>query len=366
LDKFRLRLSDFIGIILPGIIFLLNIYLIFKDELNIYTSTIFSQNSTIKEVGLFFVLIVISYVIGSAFRIFKTILPDYFSRKMRTLVIKVIIVFFKISGKSELVKNYSGLVRRYKEPFPYYIWYKEGYLNCMPTSIKSIFEKHINEMYQNVTVSGTDLSSNKKRLYFGKDKHKSNNHENEKALFQYSYKYHRFINFCKIEVFNYSSLLSEEILFAEGLSRMFCGMVFATFFSILLAISIIVIPIGIGSIDNSIPAKIFIQKKTTENVLPGKNEKASIIIDATISFDTSLINKSETKGISPNNQLHYILIINFVCFLIFLWGVHHLRFNEAVTIFEAYAVVKSNDYYSPLDKLFIKRNIRSPRHYRFK
>jgi hypothetical protein len=173
-------------------------------------------------------------------------------------------------------KQYK-IIECFKEPFPYFSWIKNDYLKSIPGTISKIFDEHIREFGLNIGI--INESTQKQEVS------KINPSKTEMLKYLAYNRRLRLLNYCKLEVFNSSISLSEEILFAEGISRMTCGLVYATLFSILLVLF-----------------KAFFN--------------------------------------SFNQPLFWI---NLILFSVFVWGVNPLRFKEAVTIFQSYAIIKINN-----------------------
>jgi hypothetical protein len=83
MERFRLRVGDVVGIILPGIVLLLNICIIIPEITNIFPTIASKPQFLLNDVGLFFMFLVMSYIIGSALRIFTTTFPDILSRRIK-------------------------------------------------------------------------------------------------------------------------------------------------------------------------------------------------------------------------------------------------------------------------------------------
>jgi hypothetical protein len=290
LDHFRLRIGEVIGYMLPGMAFLINIWILFIRNGNIFFYDKPGVNFSINEVGIIVVFIILSYIIGAILRIFTTDIPGKLSAGMRIIYKSIKILYIKSRMNNSLNKKqmekYKSLkiiyerqieIRDYyHQPFPFVLWFRDDYLKSLPKEINKIYDELFTELGLKNEQSGANndsvnVSSKKAKDIFDIRTSGFNN-------------FTRFFNYLKLQVINSSSQLGEEILFAEGLSRMTCGMVYSGFYSILI-----------------------------------------ISIYAIVSY-------------ASFNPAH--LFINIIICLIFLWGVHHIRFKEVTTVYEAYAIIK--------------------------
>jgi len=232
MSRFQIRGGDFIGIIIPGIILLFNIYLLFYHNIESSLHSVLGITPMyLKEDILSFLIItIVAYIIGIMLRVLNPNFPDRISAIMR--------IIFKYKDP------HKGL----RESFPYFIWFINSALHSIP----------INKKGFNHFVSYSDLTINHK-IY---------------------------VNYCKLFVMNKSEALGQEVLFAEGLSRMVCGISYSTLISLLLII--------VALFSNSV---------------------------------SSLIN------------IYVLLVTNVIMFIAITWGVRQLRVKEITTILLSYALL---------------------------
>ncbi|MBN2546579.1 MAG: hypothetical protein JXB50_12335 [Spirochaetes bacterium] len=144
MDKFKIRGGDFIGLIVPGIYLMMNIVLLFTN--NISNISDFFKESHIKEdIGIFFLFLVSSYIIGCALRLLSTDFPDRLSAQLRIYYKKIINILKKIflnKNKND-IKNSS--LKGLKEKFPYFEWYLDTCLTGLSNSAKKFFLSIYNE-----------------------------------------------------------------------------------------------------------------------------------------------------------------------------------------------------------------------------
>ena len=141
--------------------------------------------------------------------------------------------------------------------------------------------------------------------FYIKGKLNSKKFDDENSEYPMDFSPKDFLNYCKLTVINKSPLLGEEILFAEGLSRMFSGSFYAFMYSILILIGY-----------------------------------------QTFKYKSVLIAFQRLFGdeLGPNTLL---LIGNVMLLLIITWGIRHVRIKESTTIFASYCIVMDNKDTSP-------------------
>jgi hypothetical protein len=254
MDKFRIRGGDFIGIVIPGTILLFKFYLLFYGK---YKKPIVPL-TVADNVILFLVFIVLSYTIGIVLRLLSPNNPDKLSTILRIVVLRI------KNWKNKNYKPHYG----WHDKFPYFHWFIEEERHHMP-EISHVFDKFAER---------EDIKNEIAELYGEKNGTKS------PSSFKMNYK--DFMNYCKLFVMHNSVSLGEEVLFAEGLSRMICGIFYSSSLSILL--DIIAVLTGKGS-----------------------------------SF--------------PNFYL--LFITNLVLCAIVIWGTRQIRVKEATIIFSSYGLL---------------------------
>jgi hypothetical protein len=199
MDKFKIRGGDFIGIFIPGTILLLNIYLSFSDLKSVFCK----QQITMSEnVIIFLMFFILAYTVGVALRLLPPDLPDWLSSLMHRKL-------------KEINKPPRGLLNR----FPYFVWFMEEARYSMP-DICNYFDKFDNLLNPDIE------KRNLKKQSFERDISKKDSIDNKVV------RYKDLVNYCKLYVIHESNALGEEVLFAEGLSRMVSGL----FYSILISV----------------------------------------------------------------------------------------------------------------------------------
>jgi hypothetical protein len=334
MDKFRIRGGDFIGIIIPGVILLLNIYMIFWRSLNAFLLNVFGSCSfTINEnVIVFLIFLILSYVVGVVFRLLSPDFPDKIAIRIR-----LIATFWKIGIKT-LNRDYNNTVgfyyplRGFYQDFPYFTWFMEYIRKSMP-DIYDFYEnnyakyielpkkksfkyigwllftlpiivfvtfKFVSTMRMAICLStGILILSYSIICLLGFSKTTKRDDYNDPYPDKKTWK--DFLNYCKLVVLKKSNILGEEILFAEGLSRMASGSFYAIAYSIIILI---------------------FQR-----------------ISMPVSIYTSFHNFFHQAG-----PFSILFGINLLLLFIITWGTHHVRVKEAMTVFTAYGIVMTKKF----------------------
>lgn len=196
MDIFKFSRGHFFGTLLPGSFLLINIIFIDPSVLGLlsfHNSIVLKDNQT----SIIIVGFVISYVVGIFLRLLS---PDVLERI--AVVVRIPIEFFRylyycvFKKKSETMsfKQKIGVVF---QNYPYLNWYFDNYIkNYSTTQHKKFYNK---EFKKDIT------------------KLKGN-----------------FINSCKTFIYDYSSGITEEIMYTEGLIRFICGIIYSLLFILIL------------------------------------------------------------------------------------------------------------------------------------
>jgi hypothetical protein len=340
LDKFRIRGGDFIGIIIPGVILLSNVYLIYWKNINDLLMSIFGTNTfTLNEnVIVFLIFLIIAYVVGIVLRLLSPDIPDKFSILIRLIATFNKIGIKRINGVYNNTPNSYYPLRGFYQKFPYFTWFMEYIRKSMPDIfkfynnyldfVKAPVKKNIKHTEWLTFLSPfivfgivDSIFSIKIAFYSGIGFFtlinaaiclkgfsitKNINRNDYKDDYPDDKTSKDFLNYCKLVVLEKSSRLGEEVLFAEGLSRMVCG----SFYAIVYSITVLVL------------------RKISELG----------------SLKQSFINLISQPG------LYSILFgINLLLLFIIIWGVHHVRVKEAMTVFSAYGIVMTVKDETPPD-----------------
>lgn len=342
MDKFKLRSSDFIGIIIPGVMLLSNLYLFFLISITPSTTlpelfkTLFNNSSiTFKEdIIIFIFFIIITYIIGVILRLMSPDFPDKLSILFKRLqeYIKIGFNSITVQSKPETDNKQYPLFGLY-ENFPYYNWFLAYVSKSIPDA-KNI-ESFLPSIKDNdgmpeknrrfplriiaivllvfLLVAPFILHAGIYRIplflcaygivlllcivFFIKGRVSRQVNE-YKPFSPDRMNTKHFFNYCKLYVCKNSNILAEEVYFAEGLSRMISGCFYAVIFSLFLILSFIFI-------------------------LP------------------TFLN------ITPGNSYLVQIIINICLLLPITTGVHHVRVKESTTVFNAYVVIRSDSIKQP-------------------
>ncbi len=338
MDKFRIRSGDFIGIVIPGIILCINLIAIYWEYfLNNFKIISGEKPFDLMENGLLFLLfLILSYVIGVFLRLFSPDLPDNLSAKMRR------ISSVKERGITTIIKKSNSFspLRGYSQQFPYFNYFMEfvkpkgipgdtifddtehtqlfGNFN-IDLSLKSKLTEmktyinlliHLLPILCFIIISSflsLGLSCMISILSFlflyltfiiiAKIESFKLKYDEFDKPYPPGFSSKDFINYCKLVTIKKSSSLGEEILFAEGLSRMFSGAFYACLFSIVFL-----------SIHQIFKYKSFwICVKNLFNIEIG--------------------------------TYTILLISNLLLISIIIWGIRHVRAKEITTIFTSYNIV---------------------------
>jgi hypothetical protein len=179
---FKFGRGDFFGIIFPGAFLIANfIYLYFPNIV---------QNEK-SDTMLFIVMLILSYIAGILLRLLR---PDYFE------------TFPPEFGKDKVIIKDNKEVEIGLGRFPFIKWHLNTHLNHLPNSYRDYFKSYISKEF------GDDIPPIREKI--DKD----------------------FVNYCKTVICMKSDSLYEEILYAEGLSRLISGMGYALLICALLVL----------------------------------------------------------------------------------------------------------------------------------
>ncbi len=336
MNNFRIRSGEFVGIIIPGVILCLNLILIFWNYF-IDRFKILSQEKPfdLTENGLLFILfLIVSYIFGVVLRLLSPDIPDGISGCLRSISATT------QRGIKIVVKDAGSVfpLREYFQPFPYIKYFYEVFnLKGIPNvkefekiknkidisnksllkSYKSIIKKAINFLLFSsltviflVVISKYSLKNAVQKIgiyaiapliffIIGLLNFIKIDDENREYPIKFSPK--DFLNYCKLTVINKSPLLGEEILFAEGLSRMFSGSFYAFMYSILILIGY-----------------------------------------QTFKYKSAFIALQRLFDNEPGPNT-FLLIGNAILLLMITWGIRHVRIKESSTVFASYCIVMENE-----------------------
>lgn len=346
-DKPRFRVGDFFGIIIPGALLLANLYVLFGtkivDVLKRPAGT--EKLSIAQDVIMFVVFSVVAYSLGTLVRLLPPAFPDRVSAwsRMTWRCCGRLSPLYWIHNarlpRKQLWEETVGL----NESFPYLNWF----INCGPRAKyfpKYVFQeagKDVEEMCAQDSINSPKLNVRQvlawsiKALFLtiilcvattrlmvivvgllayvvlvvgveflclkpAMNRRDEKHVDSSKAEpFACPADHFYFFNYCKLVVADKSSALREEVLFAEGLSRMVIGITYSAFLSLF----------------------AIVMKKYSD---PHLHQQTIL----------SLIGDGNAEGT--------LLRLNLLLSLGFVWGVHHVRVKEATTVFNSYAIVKSD------------------------
>jgi hypothetical protein len=412
--KFHFRGGDFVGIVIPGVIFLANLVMIFRSQLP--PSFQKGKAFSLGENGLWFLFFIIfAYVIGVVLRLLKPDFPTKWSDIIRIvercsekgwLIISRWATKNSNKAKRKLnsqqtqdyqdrfesqISEIDSRILGLHESFPFFRYFLERVAPNGMSEVSMHFRKNFNDLLNDVPgkpdLSPVDTSDNPIRLYLDPPKGiqkpdrklivrfiflslisllpvlvfliadwlhlkgvysvnafnrhpevfffiitvvtwllfaiakcllgvsaswkvKNNSTGSQSNTIDHSSNMtiktdarpmdcKHFLNYCKLVVMKKSQILSEEILFAEGFSRMVCGAFYACFYSlVVLALYKIVV----------FHSFFIALNHFRQN----------------IGFDTILF------------------ALNAVLLFIITWGVRHVRVKEAITVFLSFGIVMTD------------------------